>query len=118
MNRRRGTTMLYLTGMSAVIFIVLYGLSDASIKSFVRVHREKDRVQAEWIADAGITFGTRNLEQLKVAPAGKLEQRCGAGSFVCRLEQDAGGGQWLVASANVPAERPRSTISRRVKLPQ
>ena len=115
--RRRGMTMLYMTGMTSVVLIVVFAMSDATLKQSLRVDNDKTRAQAEWIARAGRQFASRHVADLKAAPDQSIERECGTGKFICRIERGTDGREWIATTALVPSLRPRATSTVRVPIP-
>lgn len=110
----RGATMLYVTGLSAVMFIMCFGMADAYLRAYKRTEHAKARVEAEWIARAGLVYAKRHMQEMRSNGTATTETRCGAGVFSLRIEKDPSSGQeWLISSARVPPERPRATAKLR-----
>lgn len=113
---RRGTGLLYIAGLAAVLTILGWGMVDGTLRSYLRTEAGKARAQAYWVAQAGIALARANTTQVTAAGPTGIQQPCGAGAFVCRIETDASGHKWIVSQAHVPAQRPRATETLRVPL--
>jgi hypothetical protein len=110
-------TMLYLTGMSAVTLLLVFAMSDGTLRQGLRTETDKSRAQAEWIAKAGGVFGARHVSDLRGAPDQSIERELGGGKFVCKLERGADGREWIASTALVPSLRPRAASTVRIPVP-
>jgi hypothetical protein len=103
-------TMLFLMGISAVMFLVVFGMWETVARGNARSARLARQAEAAAIADAGLAFAGVHSDELR--RGGVLRRACGAGAFEVTVVGD-GGTSWVVSSASVPAERPLAVVEAR-----
>jgi hypothetical protein len=111
--RSRGMTMLFLTGMTAVMFLLAFGMWETVVRGQARSASMAQAAQARGIADAGVVYGRLHLRELE--EGGRLRRECGAGVFELTLAED-GGTSRIVSRASVPMERSKAVVEVRASV--
>ncbi len=112
-DRRRGMTLLYMSGMAAVMFLVVFAMHDSGLRHYQASTKGTQRAQAEWVAKAGLAYARAHVAGLKANPSARIEKECGAGVLVVTAEKRADGGLVARCEARVPGERPGAVVQVR-----
>lgn len=115
--RRRGTTMLFLTGLSAVMILLAFGAADAALQGLKRSNRAADRVRAEWAARAGLAWARAHATGLAASAPSTTGSEVGKSAFTVTTARQPDGTLIATVEARHPAERPRATRTLRARIP-
>ena len=115
--RRRGTSMLFLTGLSAVMILLAFGAADAALQGLKRSNRATDQAQVEWIARAGLAYARAHATELGAQAQPAMEREVGKGAFTVTAAKQPDGALVVAVEARHPAERPRATKTLRARMP-
>lgn len=111
-NSRRGTTMLFLAGAAAVVFMLGFSMFMATTRGVQQSTNLRNRIQAQMAADAGVLYARRHPEALTSGP---VEMAVGSGAFVITADEPTSGTRRVRVEGRMPANNPLVTIVRAVE---
>lgn len=113
---RRATTMLYMVGALAVMFILAFGFSDSTLRAFRSSSDAVRRSQAEEAARAGIAYARLHATDFATISPTSVGKAMGGGAFVCTVERGSSATLQIVSTGRAPSTRPRAITTLRARL--
>lgn len=109
--RNHGTSMLFITGISMVLWLAVFGTYEGTIRSYLKAETNRQQAQAHWIALGGAEWARSHAAEIG---QNQSAVKLGDGAFTCRLAKGENGAEQIVIHARVPDVRARATDTIRI----